>query len=167
MKKALIVSDSVFGNTARITDAVRAGLSGLMNVEMVRPADASFHCLNPLPDILFVGSPTRGFRPLPSMVRWISDIPADGLTGVRIACFDTRLAPADIRSRIGRFVVTRFGYAAESMQKRLTGKGGAPAAPAGGFLVKASEGPLKEGELERAAEWGRRIAENLHVERPE
>jgi flavodoxin I len=157
--KALIVYASFFGNTEKIAMAVKAGLSGRMDVAVAKPADAALPGAGGWPDLLITGSPTRGFRPMPSIVRWISDIPADGLRGIRIASFDTRMAPEDIRSRIGRFVVTRFGYAAESMLKRLLGKGGSPAAPAEGFLVKASEGPLKEGELERAAEWGRRIAE--------
>jgi flavodoxin I len=162
--KALIVYDSFFGNTEKIAMAVKAGLSGRMDVSVAKPADAGRPGSVGWPDLLVMGSPTRGFRPLPAVVQWISQIPADALKGAAFASFDTRMAPEDIRSRIGRFVVTRFGYAAESMHKRLLGKGGAPAAPAEGFLVKASEGPLKEGELERAAEWARRIAENLQTE---
>ncbi len=165
--KALILYDSFFGNTEKVAMAVKAGLSGRMDVTAARPSAAGSPASGGWPDLLVLGSPTRGFRPMPSVVNWISRIPADGLKGVRIASFDTRMAPEDIRSRIGRFVVTRFGYAAESMRKRLLGKGGAPAATAEGFLVKASEGPLKEGELERAAEWGRRIAEDFQTERPE
>ncbi len=161
--KALIVYDSFFGNTEKIAMAVKAGLSGRMDVTAARPSAFGRPASGGWPDLLVMGSPTRGFRPMPSVVRWISEIPADELKGVRILSFDTRMAPEDIRSRIGRFVVTRFGYAAESMHKRLTGKGGVPAAPAVGFIVRASEGPLKEGELERAAEWARRIAEDFPV----
>ena len=36
-------------------------------------------------------------------------------------------------------------------------KGGELALPAEGFYVEGSEGPLKEGELERAADWARQI----------
>jgi hypothetical protein len=34
-------------------------------------------------------------------------------------------------------------------------KGGELVFPPEGFLVKKSEGPLKDGELERAAEWAK------------
>jgi flavodoxin I len=161
MKKALIVSDSVFGNTAKIADAVRAGLGGRMGVAAAGPADVKTDHLTPLPDLIFVGSPTRGFRPLSSIVQWIGRIPPDGLKGVAVAAFDTRMAAEDIKSHIGRFVVSRFGYAAESILKRLLGKGAVAVAPPEGFFVKASEGPLKDGEMERAADWARRIGESL------
>jgi flavodoxin len=161
MKKALIVSDSVFGNTARIADAIRAGLAGRAEVIAVKPSDPAAAISKPIPDLILAGSPTRGFRPMPSVVQWIASIPADGLKGGRVAAFDTRMAAEDVKSRVGRFVVTRFGYAAESLLKRLTAKGAAAAAPAEGFFVKGTEGPLAEGELERAADWARRIAEAL------
>jgi flavodoxin I len=161
MKKALIVSDSVFGNTARIADAIRAGLGSGLDVSALKPSDPAASPSKPLPDLIVVGSPTRGFRPLASMLQWIGRIPPDGLAGARVAAFDTRMAAEDVKSRIGRFVVTRFGYAAESLLKRLTAKGAAAAAPAEGFFVKGPKGPLAEGELERAADWARRIAEAL------
>jgi len=46
-----------------------------------------------------------------------------------------------------------FGYAAKPIADRLVRKRGSLASPPEGFLVGGSEGPLKEGELERAAEW--------------
>jgi hypothetical protein len=55
-----------------------------------------------------------------------------------------------------RFSIKLFGYAAKPMAEALTRKGGALAMPPEGFLVNGTEGPLQEGELERAAEWARR-----------
>lgn len=161
MKKALIVSDSVFGNTAKIADAVAAGLANRMDARVVKPAEFTAGLFNPPPDILFAGSPTRGFRPLPSVAQWIGRMPKNGLKGVPVAAFDTRLSPEDIHSRIGRFVVTRFGYAADSILKRLLGKGAVAVCAPEGFFVKASEGPLRDGELERAADWAGWIGESL------
>ena len=40
-------------------------------------------------------------------------------------------------------------------------KGGELAVPAEGFYVGDTEGPLLEDELERAAEWARKIAATL------
>ena len=56
-----------------------------------------------------------------------------------------------------RFMAGRFGYAAKPIADRLQKKGGDLAVPPEGFIVLGAEGPLKEGELERAAEWGRRV----------
>jgi hypothetical protein len=42
----------------------------------------------------------------------------------------------------------------------LKGKGGNLVAPPEGFFVTGKEGPLKEGELERAAGWAKGIVES-------
>jgi len=39
----------------------------------------------------------------------------------------------------------------------LKGKGGYLTAQPDGFIVEDSEGPLKKGELERAASWAKKI----------
>ena len=46
-----------------------------------------------------------------------------------------------------------LGYAAGRIANRLERKGGHLAAEPEGFIVEDSEGPLKKGELERAAIW--------------
>ena len=53
-----------------------------------------------------------------------------------------------------------LGYAAGRIANRLERKGGYLAAEPEGFIVEDSEGPLKKGELERAAIWARRIIES-------
>jgi hypothetical protein len=72
------------------------------------------------------------------------------------AAFDTRIALEDINSPILRFLVNIGGYAAPSIGKRLEKAGARLVASPEGFAVKGTEGPLKEGEVERAAEWARR-----------
>ncbi len=47
------------------------------------------------------------------------------------------------------------GYAAPRIVEALKKKGGNLVVPPEGFLVKDREGPLKEGELERAATWAK------------
>jgi hypothetical protein len=54
-----------------------------------------------------------------------------------------------------------FGYAAEPIGKRLAAVGGTVAAAPEGFIVVASEGPLQDGEPERAARWAAGIAADL------
>ncbi len=53
-----------------------------------------------------------------------------------------------------------FSYAAGGIANSLKAQGGHPAAPPEGFIVKGREGPLKDGELERAASWAKGITES-------
>jgi hypothetical protein len=45
------------------------------------------------------------------------------------------------------------GFAAKPISKMLTEKGGNLILPPEGFFVAGDQGPLKDGELERAADW--------------
>ena len=60
-------------------------------------------------------------------------------------------------SRVLPFFVGLFGYAAKPISDRLKKKGGELIIPPEGFFVEGIEGPLKEGELERAADWAKQI----------
>jgi hypothetical protein len=53
--------------------------------------------------------------------------------------------------------VDKGGYAASTIAKTLEKKGGKLAVPAEGFFVTGEQGPLKDGELERAAAWARKV----------
>jgi flavodoxin I len=54
-----------------------------------------------------------------------------------------------------------FGYAAEPIAASLVKHGGTQILPPAGFFVMDTEGPLREGELERAAAWGREIVTSV------
>ena len=155
--KALVVYDSVFGHTEQVARAIGRALAEAGEVAVVRAGEALAGRLSGL-EWLIAGSPTRGFRPTEALVSFLQGIPAGGLAGTRVAAFDTRLAPADIRPAFLRFIVKAGGYAAPRIAARLAKCGGSLLAPPEGFFVQDSEGPLKEGELERAAEWARRLA---------
>jgi flavodoxin len=155
--KALVVYDSVFGNTAKVAQAIGGALGGAGEVATKQVAEVRPEDLVGLA-LLVVGSPTRAFRPTPAMVAWLKGLPAGRLHGVKVAAFDTRIDPEDTKSGFLRFMVKLFGYAAEPISKRLVKKGATVAMSPQGFFVVGTEGPLKDGELERAAEWGRKIA---------
>ena len=70
-----------------------------------------------------------------------------------MAAFDTRISTADMNSRLLNILVKLFGYAAKPIADKLEKKRGSLIIPPEGFLVKESEGPLKNGERERAADW--------------
>jgi len=158
--KILIIYDSVYGNTEQIAQEIGNALCFHKDVEILRVGDVKLQQLTGL-DLLIVGSPTQRFRPTIAINRLLGRIPRNGLKGVKVAAFDTRLSISDIESSIERFAVKTGGYAAKPMADRLKKSGGNLIMPPEGFYVKGMEGPLKEGELERAAEWVKQIIATL------
>lgn len=154
--KALVIYDSFFGNTEQIAQSIGNALASQEDVRILRVSNVKPEQLTGL-KLLVVGSPTRAFSPTPAINRLLGSIPKHGLRGVKVAAFDTRISMNDIDSRILPPLVKVFGYAAKPIADRLRKKGGELAIPPEGFFVEGSEGPLKEGELERAADWAKRI----------
>lgn len=155
--KALVVYDSVFGNTEKVAQAMGEALSAHAEVATRRVGDVTPEELTQV-DWLVVGSPTRAFSPTPDTKKLLGAIPGKGLQGTRVAAFDTRIAVEETNSGFLKFMVSIFGYAAEPMAKRLLRKGGTQAMAPEGFFVNDSEGPLRDGELERAKAWVEQIA---------
>jgi len=150
----LIVFDSVFGNTEKAARAMGEALAPLAAVTVVKVGEVKpEHWQNA--GLILVGSPTRGFNPTPEMKKWLGALPAHSLAGKKAAAFDTRANLDEVGSKFLTFMVGVFGYAAEPMAKKLEQKGARLAVPAAGFFVKDREGPLHDGELERAAEWAK------------
>ncbi len=155
--KALVVYDSVFGNTEQIAQAIGNALGSQEDVEILRVGNVKPEQLTGL-KLLIVGSPTRQFRPTAATTSLLKSIPKNGLKGVKVAGFDTRFTVSEIEKvRILAFFVRIFGYAAKPISDRLQKKGGELIIPPEGFYVEGIEGPLKEGELERAADWAKQI----------
>ena len=114
----------------------------MIRADNVNPAD--LNGVNPL----IVGSPTHGGWFTEGIRDLLDASPA--FKGVSVAAFDTRTA--SIWNRI-----LRFGYAAPRIAQRLEKDGATLLAPPEGFVVLGTRGPLKDGELERAAGWAERI----------
>ncbi len=150
--KALVVYDSVFGNTEKVAQAIGETLGTRAETAVVRVTEIKPEQLTDI-DLLIVGSPTRAFRPMPTIKAWYGALPLGALSGIKVAAFDTRIRLEDTTSGFLKRMSKWFGYAAEPMAKALQRKGGILAAPPAGFGVGDSEGPLKEGELERATAW--------------
>ncbi|MBO3737352.1 flavodoxin domain-containing protein [Actinoplanes flavus] len=161
--RALVVYESMFGNTAAVANAVAEGLAGAFEVTLAdvreRPPVAGV-------DLLVVGAPTHAFglsRPSTRAdagkqgevragaretgIREYLDA-ASPLAGLPVAAFDTRMD-------------TRFptGSAARKALRRLHGLGGQPVVPAEDFRVGGMTGPLVAGEIERARRWARKVAD--------
>ncbi|MET9881845.1 flavodoxin domain-containing protein [Streptomyces sp. NPDC006430] len=174
--RAVIVYESLFGNTRQVAEAVGAGVREAhpeAEVDCVRVDEAGPERIGTA-DLLIVGGPThmRGMtsglsRKLglrsekeqadqePEQPRHTAEEGAEG-PGLRdwfhelgttheaipAAAFDTR----------GDF---RFaGGAAPAIARRLRSHGYRLAADPEGFITDDAEGPLREGELDRARAWG-------------
>lgn len=143
--KTLVVYDSAYGNTEKIARAIGEAITGEVRVlhvgEVSSPELETF-------ELLIVGSPTQGGRPTKAIQDFIKKAPVTVFEGTNVAAFDTR-----IPSRLARI----FGYAAGRIARSLKSKGGNLVVPPEGFFVEGTEGPLKEGEVERAAGWAKEI----------
>ncbi len=164
--KTRIVYDSVFGNTGKVAQAIGQAVANALGsqeaVQILPVGQVTADQLNDL-DLLIVGSPTRGFRPTPAVIQLLKSLPKNQLSGVAVAAFDTRIDLETIEASALRFLVDKGGYAASTIAKSMQKKGGKPIAAPEGFLVTGEEGPLKDGELERAEAWAQALSQQLSL----
>jgi flavodoxin len=161
--KTLVIYDSLYGNTEKVAFAIGDGLGGGLgasgSVQVLPVGQAHVDQLAGW-DLLIVGGPTHGSHPSPPMREFLDHIPEGALSGVQAAAFDTRTDMDTLNGAMrwfGKFL-DRLGYAAPKISASLQAKGGQVVRQPEGFIVKGTEGPLEEGELERATGWGRQIA---------
>ena len=154
--KALVIYDSVFGNTAKVARAIGAALGAPAEVPVLQVGSVTPAHLSGV-ELLIVGSPTRSFRPTPAISAFLSSLPTDALKGMKAAAFDTRIPLDSIKNPFFRWIVKNGGYADKLIAKALIEKGASLPVPSEGFIVVDTEGPLKEGELERAEAWAKTI----------
>lgn len=160
--KALVIYESMFGNTAAVAQAIGDGLGATMQVELREVHDASGELPDDV-DLLVVGGPTHALSMSRPKTReeavsqggsvgradfglrdWLSS-PPDTSRGRAMVTFDTRMAKA-----------RHFpGSAAKSAARAARKRGFSIAAPPESFYVVDTAGPLVEGEAERATDWGR------------
>lgn len=173
--KAVVVYESLWGNTASVARAIAEGIGP--EALALSTADASAEALSGV-ELLVAGAPTH-FARMPSARsraaagKYETETPPDlsqplmrdwldGLASgaARCAAFDTRgEIPAETPLR-GWFA--KMG-AANGILKKLERKGYRPVAEAEGFIVKpdSSAGPLVDGETERARAWGAELAASV------
>jgi len=155
--KILIVFDSLYGNTEIIAYIIGSSLKPHGEVEIHRVETIMPEQLAGI-QLLIVGSPTQQFRATAAMRAFLQNIPRDGLKGVRVVAFDTRLTQAEIdKNPPLPFFVRIYGFAARRIAKQLQKKGGELVLPEEGFLVEGMKGPLVKGEVERAEAWARKL----------
>ncbi len=163
--RAVVVFESMFGNTQKIADAVAEGLSGYVDTDLVEVGSAGG--LDEGVALVVAGGPTHvhglsrpgtrdgAVKQAPDGVvskgiglrEWLESLPqARGI--VSAAAFDTRF------DKPGWLV----GSAARGAARRLRRRGYRLVVPPESFfVVAASSGPLADGEVERARRWGKAL----------
>ncbi|NNC75606.1 MAG: flavodoxin family protein [Acidimicrobiia bacterium] len=167
--KALVVYESMFGNTQSIAESIAKGLAESMDVEILEVGSAPT-ALNNL-DLLVVGGPTHQFgmsRPQSreaafaetdkalisesiGIREWIAAVRIDQ-AGLACATFDTKVDKPSLP-----------GAASRKAQKKLRKKGTRIVLEAETFDVGGMTGPLLDGETERAHFWGETLASAASV----
>ena len=150
----LVVYESRFGDTALIARVIADTLREHGAAHLLAVQDAVATDLDGR-DLLVIGGPTYAHGISPVLGRWLKGLPAATLRELPVAAFDTRY-------RMARFLT---GSAARVIERRLERLEARPIAPAASFFVLGSEGPLANGEVERAASWARELAERWAVAR--
>lgn len=157
--KILVIFESEFGNTQKVAEAIGAALdkAEVRHVDAVNPADLMAF------DYIVVGGPTQKQNFTEGMGKFLESIPKNGLKDVKFAAFDTRISIDDVQSRAERFAARLFlhRYAAKPIASNLKEKGGVEILEPEGFYVMDTEGPLKDGELERATAWAQKITHKV------
>jgi len=158
---ALVVYESMFGNTQTIARAIAEGLATHTRVELVEVSKATT-TIDSGVELLVAGGPThvlgmtrprtrdeaakQAERPLVSpgigMREWLAALRPGN--GVPAATFDTRINKP-------RWMT---GSAARGFDKALRKLGFRLVAPPGSSLVASTPGPLDDGEVDRARRWG-------------
>ena len=160
--KAVVVYESLWGNTAAIARAIAEGIGG--GTPALSTTDATPEAIAGA-DLIVAGSPILGFRLPSEQVResirikpgsaprppdlshpplrsWLEALPRGEGNG---AAFETKIRGP-------------WGNATTAISKALKQAGYRPLGKPQGFIVKGKYGPLRDGEVERAREWGAELA---------
>ncbi|NEW37662.1 hypothetical protein GV794_05150 [Nocardia cyriacigeorgica] len=164
--RARVVYESMYGNTADVARAIAEGLREHATVEVLDVASAERASTLPLVDLLVVGGPTHAFGlSRPSTRADAATRSGDAVTvdiGIR-EWLDT-IEPVTAGSLAAAFGTKVAkppwlpGSAARGTGKRLRKLGYQLVDHPMDFLVDGMTGPLTEGELGRALQWGQRLA---------
>jgi flavodoxin len=149
----LVVYDSKFGNTEKIARRIAATLSEFGEAKALRATEVPPGALAKI-DLLIVGCPTQGWTSTPAVKTFLAGLDRPSLTQLRFAEFDTRFDKPQIIT----------GSGARSLEKQLQRLGATMIVDPESFLVRGTEGPLAEGELERAAQWARKLYDEYQSE---
>lgn len=171
---AIVVFESMYGNTRHIAEAVADGLRWSIPTDVVQAREAGSLDLHGV-DLVVVGGPTHAWGISSKRTR---EGAAQDATNHPDHVLDSRTAGPGVREWLdevkshagsrGVSFDTRFnkpqaltGSAARSIQRRLGRAGFASFDKPHSFTVTGMGGPLESGEIERACQWGEAMGRQL------
>jgi flavodoxin len=140
--KALVIYDSNLGNTKLIAETIAGELGD--DTRAISITDIKADDLAGV-ELLVVGSPIIGWKPTVHMQEFLARLQPGQLNGIKATTFDTR---------VKLFI---HGDAAKEMAKRLTELGAQIVTEPMPFYVRGKEGPLFDGEVEKAKVWAKKL----------
>jgi Flavodoxin domain len=172
--RAIVVFESMYGNTRHVAEAVADGLRASMPTDVVLASDAAGMDLVDV-ELVVVGGPTHAWGLSSKRTRegakqdaikhpdhlldaaqagsgireWLQEVHFH--SACRGVSFDTRLDKPQALT----------GSAARSIQRRLRHAGLTSFDKPHSFAVTGMAGPLAPGEIERAAQWGEAMGRDL------
>jgi flavodoxin len=148
---ALVVYFSKFGNTQMVAEAIAQALESAGSVRVLSLDQLTASDMKDA-DLIVMGSPTHRMN-LPEAVRPVFErLPKRILRSTPVAVFDTSYKMS--------WWLTHF-TAAKRLARKLRKLGSRRIVPPETFHVVGREGPLYEGEIERAREWAASILARL------
>jgi hypothetical protein len=173
MTRALVVYETMYGNTQAVAEAIADELSVKLPTELVEVGGAPSE-LRVDVRLLVVGGPTHAFGMSRSSTRedaakqagravisnrigvreWLAALTFVGAPPAG-AAFDTHVEHPKLLRHVGS--------AAAGIERRLRGLGVDVVSPLEHFWVKGSEGPIVDGELEKARGWADRLATSAQI----
>jgi len=141
--RVLVLYDTVHGNTEQVANAIADGLGA--EVDVKRMANAGPDDLLAA-ELVVAGCPTHAWNVSASAKAFLARLKGMSFAGKPAATFDTKFR--------GRFT----GSAARKLAGALAKAGFHTVADPESFFVAGMQGPLREGELDRAREFGERLS---------
>lgn len=164
--RAFVVYESMYGNTQRVAEAIGQALAAAGEVTVVDVASAPTRLPDRV-DLLVVGGPTHAFGMSRSATRQqalaTGGRSTDLQTGIREWLGALRVgSPAPLAATFDtRVKVPMLPGSAANAAARVLRQLGLNVGDRESFYVEDQDGPLREGELDRAATWGRGLVHDL------
>jgi flavodoxin len=140
----LIVYLSFYGNTANIAEKIAEAIGENATVRFIE--DVSNREIAEA-DLVILGSPTHKYYEPSDMREFLDGLPEESIRGKYFCVFDTRFNQP----------ISKQGSAALEISRRIKRRGGILFFPTESFFVEEREGPLEDGQEEKAEKWGHSI----------
>ena len=153
---ALVIYYSKFGHTKLPAETIAGGLdpngnARAIDIEIFDPAGLAEA------DLVVMGSPTHKMNLPDAMAAAMGALPKGSLRSAQVAAFDTSYRTSGFLARF---------TAAKKLDRKLRRLGGKRIAPPETFFVTGREGPLEDGEIERAQAWAEYIGNTRRAGEP-